>query len=187
MSSMTTPSTPSRSRHVSGVLPPRTVLGIVMAAVGAVVLAAFVIHDLQRYTLAMVSLILLTGFALTREYAFAIVAGITGGLGVGILVLTGTLAVGALDPATAPGWLLMSVGGGFITGWLLGFLAVPPERHPWPLIPGLLIGSIGWAIAAGRVDLIDWIQAIVAVVLVTAGIAALSGRFGHRAAKAESK
>jgi hypothetical protein len=161
------------------VVPERQVLGATLAVVGAMVLAGFLVPDLQRWTLVLVSATLLVAFALTREYGFGIAAGITGGMGVGILILTGALAVGAVTPATGPGWLLLSVGGGFATGWLLGWLAVPQERNPWPLVPGLLIGSIGWVLAAGRPDLISTIQVVAAGLLIVAGAAALFG--GERA------
>ena len=171
-----------RARRVEGVLPAERVLGSVLAVVGAVLLAGFVIHDLQRWSMLLVSATTLIAFLLTREYGFGVAAGITGGIGTGIAIITGALVIGGITPATAPGWLLLSSGAGFVAAWILGWFASPIERHPWPLVPGFLIGSIGAAIAAGQPSWIEWIQVAVALLLVTGGVVAIFRRGQERTA-----
>ena len=74
-----------RVRRVEGLLPERTVLGLTLLAIGAIILAASVVPGVDRYTLLGVSAATLVAFASTREYGFAIPAGITGGLGTMVL------------------------------------------------------------------------------------------------------
>ena len=55
---MTTATTP-RIRHIEGVVPERTVLGVTLAAIGAIVLTGFIVPDLERSTLLAISAVLL--------------------------------------------------------------------------------------------------------------------------------
>jgi hypothetical protein len=164
--------TQPRSRHIEGVVPEGPVLGLALVAIGATVLAGFAVHDLQRYQLLIISAICLGAFALTREYAFAIPAGITGGLGTMILVTTS----GTLDPASVAAVPFLSLSGGFLAIWLLGLVALPRSTHPWPLVPATILGLLGAGILARQPMTIDWIQAGIATVLVVAGVAILARR-----------
>jgi hypothetical protein len=163
---MTTTAVP-RTRHIEGVVPERPLLGAVLAAIGAIVLAGFVAPDLERYTLVTVSAVLLVAFALTREYGYAIPAGITGGVGTMVLLVTS----GSIAPAYVPAAVFLSIAGGFAVIWLLGLAAIPRTAHPWPLVPASILGLIGTAFAAGQPGALDWIQAGVAIFLVVAGAA----------------
>jgi hypothetical protein len=168
---MTTATQP-RSRRVEGVVPEGRILGLTLLAIGATVLAGFAVPDLERYTLLIISAICLTAFALTREYAYAIPAGITGGLGAMILATTS----GSFDPASAAALPFLSLSAGFLGIWLLGLAAEPRAVHPWPLAPATVLGLIGTAIAARQPGAIDWIQAGVASVLIIAGVAVVLRR-----------
>jgi hypothetical protein len=161
-----------RTRRIEGVVPEGPVLGLTLLSIGAVILAGFAVPDLQRYQLLIISAILLAAFALTREYAFAIPAGLTGGLGTMILLTTS----GTLDPASVAAVPFLSLSGGFLVIWLLGLVALPRSTHPWPLVPATVLGLMGAGIVARQPMTIDWIQAGIATVLVIAGAAILLRR-----------
>jgi hypothetical protein len=164
-----------RTRRIEGVVPERPVLGATLLAIGAIVLTGFVAPDIERYALLSISAVLLVAFALTREYAYAIPAGITGGVGTMVYLVTS----GSIAPASVPATVFLSLAGGFATVWLLGLAARPRTTHPWPLVPATILGLIGTAFAAGQPGALDWIQAGVALVLVVAG-AGLVLRRDHR-------
>jgi hypothetical protein len=162
---MSTASAP-RARRVEGLVPERLVLGVALFAIGGVVLAGFAIQDLDRWTLAGVSIVSLVAFALTREYGFAIPAGITGGLGAMVLLASS----GSVDPASEAAAVLLPFAAGFLGVWVLGLVARPREIHPWPLVPAAIIGLVGLANLARQPMAIGWIQAGIALALVAAGI-----------------
>jgi hypothetical protein len=155
----------TRTRRVEGIVPEGTVLGGTLLAIGTIVLAGFVAPDLERYTLLAISAVLLGAFALTREYGYAIPAGITGGLGTMVYLVTS----GSIDPASVPAAVFLAVAGGFAGIWLLGLAALPRSTHPWPLVPALILALLGTAFAARQPGAIDWIQAGVALALVVGG------------------
>src|ERR1044072_612542 len=125
----------TRARPIQGVVPARPTLGAALAAIGMLVLAALLVPDLERYSLVSISAVLLVAFALTREYAYAIPAGITGGIGTMVLLVTS----GSVAPASVPAAVFLSIAGGFAAVWVLGLLAKPRTAHPWPLIPATIL------------------------------------------------
>jgi len=167
-----TTATQSRSRRVEGVVPEGPVLGLTLVAIGATVLAGFAFPEIQRYQMLIISALTLAAFGLTREYAYAIPAGITGGLGTMTLLITG----GTLDPVSVAAIPFLSLSGGFLAIWLLGLAALPRSIHPWPLVPATILGLMGAGILARQPMTIDWIQAGVATILVVAGTAVLLRR-----------
>ena len=164
-----------RTRRVEGVVPERPVLGAVLAAIGAIVLAGFVAPELERFGPAAISIVLLVAFAFTREYGYAIPAGITAGVGTMVLLVTS----GSIAPATQPAAVFLSLAGGFAAVWLLGLVATPRTTHPWPIAPATILGLIGIAFAAGQPAALNWIQAGVAIALVVGGIAVVARRELH--------
>jgi hypothetical protein len=154
-----------RERRVEGIVPERTVLGITLFGIGLVVLAGLFVGDLDRYTLVLVSAILLGAFALTREYGYAVPAGITGGVGAMVL-LTSSIAN---DPLASGSAFFLCLAGGFAAVWLLGLVARPREIHPWPLVPATVLGFMGLAVASRNPSAIDWLVAAIAVVLIAGG------------------
>ena len=159
-------STARRERKVEGVVPDRTILGVTLLAIGAVVFAGLVVPDLDRFTLLLVSAVCLVAFAFTREYGFAVPAGITGGLGAMVLV-TSTVTN---DPAITGSAFFLCVAGGFVAVWVLGLLALPRETHPWPLVPATVLGIMGLAVLTRTPGVIDWLTAGIAVALITGGV-----------------
>ena len=170
---MTTEPQAGRQRRVEGILPERSVLGIALAAIGVIVLAGFLVAEFDRYQLLAVSAVCLIAFAITREYGYAVPAGITGGLGVGVLLAT---SVAAADVSAA---FMLSVAGGFAAIWLIGLFASPTEQHPWPLIPAAVTGAVGVATLTHNPGALEWLQIGIAVVLVAAGILTFVRRGGR--------
>jgi hypothetical protein len=166
-----TPSTLPRHPRVEGIVPERRLLGTVLLIVGAILAAGFFFPAFDQFTLASISFTLLGAFGLTREYGYAIPAGITGGLGTAILAIT----AGTFGPAMTPAVFLLSFAGGFLTVWVLGLLASPRVVHPWPLVPATILGSLGLAFAAGQPGAVSWVQVGVATVIVLAGVGLLRG------------
>ena len=173
-----TPSTTSTRRpRVEGIVPERRLLGSVLLIIGGILATGFVVPDLDRFTLIAISVTLLAAFGLTREYGYAIPAGITGGLGTAILFIT----AGTFGPAATASVLFLSVAGGFAAVWLLGLLASPRIVHPWPLVPSAILGSFGFAFAAGQPGATTWVQIGVATFIVLAGLALILRRDDARA------
>ena len=100
----------------------------------------------------------------TRENRYAMAAGIVTGFGVGVI-----LSTYATDPNDGMVFML-SVAGGFLAVWILGFFADPPERNPWPLVPAIILAALGISIATDTPGLIDWLIVAFAIVLVLAGL-----------------
>ena len=164
-----------RVRRVEGLIPERAVLGAALLAIGATIFAASVVPDLDRYTLLIVSAICLVAFAVSREYGFAVPAGITGGIG-SMVLLTSS---GTLDPLASASVVFLSIASGFASIWILGLLADPVEKHPWPLAPAAVLGTLGVLLAARQPAAFDWVQIGIATIFVIGG-GAMVLRRGHR-------
>ena len=145
----------------------RSVLGGVLIAIAAVVVLGRLVDGASDYTLAAISAICLVAFAFTRSYGYAVATGITGGLGLGVVVAAGGTLVAAEDVAAA---FLGALALGFVAVWLLGRAAQPSETDPWPLVPAAILGTIGLALATRTPALTDALVAVVAIVLVVAGV-----------------
>jgi hypothetical protein len=164
--------TANRVRRVEGIVPERRLLGTVLLIVGIIAAIGFVTDGYEQYGLLAVSATTLVAFALSREYGYAVAAGITGGIGTGVLLIVSATFAAPYTPAV----VLLSLASGFAAVWLLGLLAVPHTRHPWPLVPASILGSIGLALAAGQPGAIAWVQAAIAIVIVIAGVGLIVGR-----------
>jgi hypothetical protein len=170
MSSSSTAS--PRSGAIVRRAPEGVISGLALVVIGLIVATGFIVADADRYTLVSIGLTALVAFALTREHAWAIAAGFTGGLGTAIVLI----ADPSMDPMIVPGVLFASVASGFVAIWLLGLVAVPRETHPWPLVPATVLGLLGAAFLAKQPGAFDWIQIGLAVVLTSVGVAVMLGR-----------
>jgi hypothetical protein len=149
---------------VEAVLPERSVGGLVLIAIGVIIVISRLIPGTGDYVLLAVGLTCLVAFLYTREYGYAVAAGIVTGFGAGVI-----LSSYATDPNDGMVFML-SVAGGFLAVWILGFFADPPERNPWPLIPAVILAALGISIATDTPGLIDWLIVAFAIVLVLAGL-----------------
>jgi hypothetical protein len=111
----------------------------------------------------VIGLALLGAFAFTREYGYLIPGGIMTGLGAGI-VASESLTL-ASDEGAA-GVIVLGLGLGFLSIWVIGALVHVEQHHWWPLIPGGILAVVGAALIIGdqAVRLLDyWGVVIVAL------------------------
>jgi hypothetical protein len=118
----------------------------------------------------IVGLGLLGAFAYSRQYGYLIPGGILTGLGAGIVA---SEAFTLTDDGTG-GVIVLGLGAGFVSIWLIGALVHVAEHHWWPLIPGAILATVGAALLIGSeaVALLDywWVVLIViGVVLIWRG------------------
>ncbi len=153
------------------------VAGLILIAAGALALLGHYVPDAGQYIVLAIGLVLLVLFVVNREYGALIPGCILTGIGVGI-------PLAAANPGELGGALvLISLGCGFIAIWLLSFLFRLPDHHWWPLVPGLILGTIGAGMAAGERNqaVADAINVGWPVVLVAAGVLLLFGAVRRRA------
>src|SRR6266508_4020609 len=117
--------------------------GIVLVAIGVAFLLGQLLPNAGRFVPLLVGLIFLAVFLATRNYGFLVPGGIVTGVGVGIvLTMEDQGRVGG-------GLFLVSLGLGFVGIFLLAALFRLRENHPWPLIPGGILCTIGLITLAG--------------------------------------
>jgi hypothetical protein len=155
-----------RQHYVEGILPERSVAGLVLIVIGAIIVISRLVPGTGQYVLLAVGITCLVAFLLTREYGWAVAAGIISGFGVGV-ILSSLYA----DPTDGMAFML-SVAGGFAAVWILGFAADPPERNPWPLVPAVILAAVGISIITDMPGLVDWVIVAIAVILVLVGLRA---------------
>jgi hypothetical protein len=164
---MTTSSSTDVRKTFDGILPEKAVGGLVLVAIGIVIVAGQLIPGFGQYTLLAVGIVCLIAFALTREYGFAVATGITGGLGVGVLL--SSLASDPYDGVI----FMSSFAAGFLAVWILGLGAKPRETNPWPLIPAAIFGAIAVTIVTESSILLQAVIAIAVVALIGGGLKAI--------------
>jgi hypothetical protein len=116
----------------------------------------------------LVGIGMLALFVATRTYGWLIPGGIVTGLGAGILVQEH-------GPEIASGALV--VGGlalGFISIWVIGSLFRVKGNHPWPLVPGAILGTVAvglWLDSLSDVSVEWWplLLIVIGVIVIGAG------------------
>jgi hypothetical protein len=146
----TTPGTRSGPRD-------QMVLASVLILIGV---AGFVVQatdgkvDIGGIVVLLIGLGLLGAFASTRHYGYLIPAGILTGLGVGIVLQQ------ALDLSGEPsgGVIVLGLGLGFVSIWVIGQLVNVQRALWWPLVPGGILTAVGAALLIGgdAVRILDW-------------------------------
>ena len=114
-------------------------VGFVIALIGTAALISELAPDIDRYIPLLVGVGLLMVFLLSRSYLALVGAGILTGLGIGLVVATLVPSNSQADGAGAT----LGLGLGFISVWLISSLMGLKERHWWPLIPGLILVTVG--------------------------------------------
>jgi len=151
-------------RSIGGVLNDKTVGGLVLVAIGLLIVASYAISGFGQYLLLGVAIVCGIAFALTREYGYAVATGITGGLGAGVLL--SNLYSDPMDGVV----FLASFAVGFLAVWLLGLLANPRESNPWPLIPAAIFGAVSVTVATEDSTLLNVVIAVLVIALIAAGL-----------------
>jgi hypothetical protein len=95
-----------------------------------------------------------TAFALTRRYGLLVPGGILTGLGAGIVV---SQQIAGTDQTTAA-IVVLGLGLGFLSIWVIGSLLRVADSHWWPLVPGGILALIGGALLVGgeAVQVLDY-------------------------------
>lgn len=154
-------------RSLDGILPDKAVGGLVLVAIGLVIIASYLIPGFGEYALLTVGIVCLIAFAMTREYGLAVAAGIVTGMGVGVVLTTV-----ATDPSDGVAFLI-AFAAGFASVWVLGLFADPRETNPWPLVPAALFAAVAVTVASGSSILLDAVVVVSVIALIAGGVKAL--------------
>jgi hypothetical protein len=144
----------------------RIVAAVILIAIGGVGLASQVFKpttDVGGWIILIIGLGLLAAFAYTRQYGYLIPAGIMTGLGAGIIVSESVTFTS--DQGTG-GVIVLGLGVGFLSIWVLGSVLRVARNHWWPVIPGGILATVGAALLVGgeAVGLLDY-WGVVAIVI----------------------
>jgi hypothetical protein len=153
---------------------------LVFAAILIIIgIAGFIIQateeqiDAGGIVVLVIGLGLLGAFAYTRQYGYLISGGILTGLGAGIALQEAF----ALTSGSSGGVIVLGLGLGFVSIWVIGLIVQVAQHHWWPLIPGGILSAVGVALLTETTGLLDfWYLAIIAVGVIVLGLALLQGR-----------
>lgn len=119
--------------------------GVILIAVGLGTIALQLFPGSGAVILLAIGLGLLVLFAIDRRYGALIPGSIMTGLGAGILASDLQLVAGVDNG----GVIVTGLGLGFLGIWVIGAIAHVVEHHPWPLIPGGILTTVGVALMLG--------------------------------------
>lgn len=120
------------------------VAGVVLIAIGVMLFVGQSVPDVGQYVVLAVGVVLFALFAVRREYGVLVPACIVTGVGAGV-------PLAAANPGDLGGGLvLICLATGFLAIWLLGALFRLRENHWWPVVPAVVLGTIGGALVAGE-------------------------------------
>jgi hypothetical protein len=142
----------------------QVVFAAILIVVGLVGLASQFIEappELGGWVVLLIGLAFVGAFAYSQKYAFLVPGGILSGLGAGIVV-SETMAV---TDEQSGGLVVLGLGLGFLSIWVIGTLVRAMGNHIWPTVPGVILTAVGTALLIGgqAVDLLDyWGVAVVA-------------------------
>lgn len=135
---------------------------LILVGVGGLAMQAFEASGAGGWIVLAIGVGLLGAFAFTRQYGYLIPGGIMTGLGAGIVI---SEAFTFTDEGTG-GVIVLGLGLGFLSIWVIAALVQLAENHWWPVIPGGILAVVGGALLIGgqAVDLLDyWGIAVIAV------------------------
>lgn len=162
----------------------RIVGGVALIALGLIALAAQFIDLGETAGLLIVpglGIIFLLWGLLTRQSGFLIPGGILGGIGLGILLITGPYEIaneelqgGVFMLAFALGWFLIPILSTIFTG----------DNHWWALIPGAIMALIGGGLLFGGAALtaLEYLGNLWPVFLILGGLYLILRRSGDKQA-----
>jgi hypothetical protein len=133
------------------------VFAVILILVGLVGLVSQVVEpapQLGGWVVLLIGLAFLGAYGYTQKYPFLVPAGIMSGLGAGI-VLSETVA---MNDQNAGGLVVLGLGLGFLSIWVVGTLVRAPGNHLWPTVPGVILTAVGTALLVGgqAAELLDY-------------------------------
>jgi hypothetical protein len=135
--------------------------GLFLIGLGVVLLLVQTTSIGGESVVAVIGAAFLVTYFVTRIYGFLVPAGIMLGLGLGILW--------QVDAGSEGGAVLIGLGLGFASIWLIGTLMRDSVNHWWPLIPGGIIVTIGVLVEAEQTGLIEEYGNLWPLILVVIG------------------
>ena len=135
--------------------------GLILIALGALFFVVQVTGVGGEAVVAVIGAAFLAAYAFTRQYGFLVPGGIMSGLGVGIVLQS---------QATAEegGVVVIGLGLGFLSIYVIDLLVRRSSRLWWPLVPGGILTAIGILIEADRVEVLtglDWLWPLVLIAI----------------------
>lgn len=138
------------------------VAGVVLILLGALFLLGQWLNVGGEGVVAMIGLAFLAAYAFTRQYGFLVPGGIMTGLGIGIIYEDRLQAEGAP--------VLLGLGLGFISIYVISRVRGRMPADWWPLIPGGVLTMIGLFLAAGQTGLLGAVGRWWPLVLIVIGL-----------------
>lgn len=140
----------------------RSTTGIILVLLGILFLLGQWANIGGESVVAIIGLALLVAYAFTGHYGLLVPGGIMTGLGVGIVYET------RLNGSGAP--VLLGLGLGFLSIYVIGRTRGRMSGDWWPIIPGGILTVIGLIIAAGQTGLLGAIGRWWPAVLILLGL-----------------
>ena len=143
--------------------------GVLLIALGLLLLAGqSFAWDSGPIALAVIAGFFLAMYATTRGYGFLIPAFIFGGLAVGV-------GVEDMAPETNGGAVVLGLGIAFLGIYVMNVVLARPAAW-WPLIPGVILGTVGTSQIFGDTDAARVVGQLWPVVLILAGLMLIAQR-----------
>jgi hypothetical protein len=130
---------------------------VILIIVGVVGLATQVLEpapQLGGWVVLLIGVAFLGAYAYSARYPFLVPAGIMSGLGAGIVISQ----VAPVTDEQSGGLVVLGLGLGFLSVWIIGTLVRAAGNHLWPTVPGVILTAVGSALLIGgqAVDLLDY-------------------------------
>jgi hypothetical protein len=135
--------------------------GLILIALGAFLFMVQTTGIGAEAIVAVIGAGFLIAYAVTRQYGFLVPGGIMTGLGLGIVWETELTSEG--------GAVLIGLGLGFLSIWVLDLIMKHTEVPWWPIIPGGILATIGVLIEAGGEGLLADVAQLWPVALIVIG------------------
>ncbi len=154
------------------------VFAVILIVIG---IAGFILQategrvDVGGIIVLLIGLGLLGAFAYTRQYGYLIPGGIMTGLGAGIALQD----LQVMSAESSGGVIVLGLGLGFLSIWVIGGVVRVAQHHWWPIIPGGILTAIGALLIIGSEaqGVLDyWYIVLIAVGVVVLGLAVVQGR-----------
>jgi hypothetical protein len=147
--------------------------GVILIALGALFLFVQLTDVGGEAVVAVIGGAFLVTYAFTRHYGFLVPGGILTGLGLGIVFQsTGTPEEG--------GVVVLGLGAGFLSIYVIDLLVRPASALWWPIIPGGILTTIGVMLQADQSELLGELEWVWPLMLIVMGVLVLSAQIRRR-------